>query len=145
MADIEKVITAFKVCKSDNYTCSDCPYNDESCTNTLSADALELLKKQEEQIKNHDESLEKAREEIKWLRGMLKEQESKDRMFHALEDDWKRLKELLKEQEAVVRCKDCKHVKIYENCVKCENAGNPGMFATYHQNDWFCADGEAKE
>lgn len=52
---------------------------------------------------------------------------------------------MLKEQEEVVRCKDCKHVKIYENCVKCENAGNPGMFATYHKNDWFCADGEAKE
>ena len=52
---------------------------------------------------------------------------------------------LLKEQEAVVRCKDCKHGRIYENCVKCENAGNPGMFATYHQFNWFCADGEAKE
>ena len=37
---------------------------------------LELLKEQEEQIKNRDESLEKAREEIKWLRGMLKEQEA---------------------------------------------------------------------
>ena len=36
-----------------------------------------LLKEQEEQIKNRDESLEKAREEIKWLRGMLKEQETK--------------------------------------------------------------------
>ena len=32
---------------------------------------------------------------------LLKEQEHKDRMFHALEDDWKRLKELLKEHEAV--------------------------------------------
>jgi len=38
--------------------------------------AIALLKKQEEQIKNRDESLEKAREEIKWLRGMLKEQEA---------------------------------------------------------------------
>ena len=37
---------------------------------------LAMLKEQEEQIKNRDESLEKAREEIKWLRGMLKEQES---------------------------------------------------------------------
>ena len=36
-----------------------------------------LLKEQEEQIKNRDESLEKAREEIKWLRGMLKAQEAK--------------------------------------------------------------------
>lgn len=39
-------------------------------------DALALLKEQREQIKNRDESLEKAREEIKWLRGMLKEQEA---------------------------------------------------------------------
>ena len=44
----------------------------------------------------------------------------------------------------LVRCKDCKHGIIYENCVKCENAENPGMFATYHQIDWFCADGERR-
>lgn len=42
----------------------------------------------------------------------------------------------------LVRCKDCKHGHKYEFCVKCENAGNPGMFATYHRFDWFCADGE---
>ena len=40
-------------------------------------DAIALLKEQEEQIKKRDESLEKAREEIQWLRGMLKEQEPK--------------------------------------------------------------------
>lgn len=34
---------------------------------------LSMLKDQGEQIKKRDESLEKAREEIKWLRGMLKE------------------------------------------------------------------------
>ena len=33
---------------------------------------------------------------------LLKEQEHKDKMFHALEDDWKRLKELLKEQETIL-------------------------------------------
>lgn len=39
---------------------------------------------------------------------LLEEQEHKDRMFHALEDDWKRVKELLKEQEAKpLRCKTC--------------------------------------
>ena len=53
--------------------------------------------------------------------------------------------ELLKSHPQIVRCKDCKHGRIYENCVKCENAGNPGMFATYHRIDWFCADGERKE
>lgn len=34
---------------------------------------------------------------------LLKEQEHKDRMYHALEDDWKRLKELLKEQEERIK------------------------------------------
>lgn len=43
------------------------------CQRWILKDALSLLKEQEEQIKNRDESLEKAREEIKWLRGMLKE------------------------------------------------------------------------
>lgn len=51
----------------------------------------------------------------------------------------------LKAPDAMTHCKDCKHGRIYENCVKCENAGNPGMFATYHQIDWFCADGECKD
>ena len=50
-----------------------------------------------------------------------------------------------KDMVEVVRCKDCKHGHKYEFCVKCENAGNPGMFATYHRFDWFCADGERKE
>ncbi len=61
----------------------------------------ELLKEQEEQIKNRDESLEKAREEIKWLRGMLKEQnwikcsdkmpEERDSIFAKLKgtDKWR--------------------------------------------------------
>ena len=42
---------------------------------------LSMLKEQEEQIKNRDESLEKAWEEIKWLRGMLKEQEEQSVIF----------------------------------------------------------------
>ena len=37
---------------------------------------------------------------------LLKEQEHKDRMYHALEDDWKRLKELLKKQETEL-CDRC--------------------------------------
>lgn len=36
---------------------------------------------------------------LKEILAILKEQEHKDMMFHALEDDWKRMKELLKEQE----------------------------------------------
>lgn len=49
---------------------------------------------------------------------LLKEQEHKDKMFHALEEDWKRLRALLKEQEnarkrnPVIVCPHCgKRVK----------------------------------
>lgn len=54
---------------------------------------------------------------------LLKEQEHKDRMYHALEDDWKRLKELLKEQEAVTIKKTKEHgFGVYGGiCPKCRN------------------------
>lgn len=76
MPDREKVIKAIETHLSTDISvgCDDCTYeNDGWCTTRVLADALTLLK----------------------------EQEHKDRMFQALEDDWKRLKELLKEQEAV--------------------------------------------
>lgn len=76
----------------------------------------ELLKKQEEQIKNRDESLEKAREEIKWLRGMLKE------------------------QEAVVRCIHCERRGTYDCPVY---VGGDGINS--EPDDWFCADGVSKQ
>ena len=51
----------------------------------------------------------------------------------------------LKEQEAVVRCKDCKHYEPDEYCPgfgdcmgACDNLVN------VHEN-WFCADGERRE
>lgn len=84
MPNTEKVIIGLEICASRNGTCQYkqepiCPYA-EYCQKehyaSLQRDALALLKEQEEQIKNRDESLEKAREEIKWLRGMLKEQEA---------------------------------------------------------------------
>ena len=53
----------------------------------------------------------------------------------------KDVRELLKEQEAVVRCKDCKHK---------EKSVSPSWEAWCNRlhcgcdNDWFCADGEKK-
>ena len=47
-----------------------------------------LLKEQEEQIKSRDESLEKAREEIKWLRGMLKEPEAIEPIKQIEQTEW---------------------------------------------------------
>ena len=86
MADIEKVIKGLEICRHrviSQENCKECPYiydgraKQSNCEGVLHWDALALLKEQEGQIKNRDESLEKAREEIKWLRGMLKEQEVK--------------------------------------------------------------------
>lgn len=75
-----------------------------------------------EQIKNRDESLEKAREEIKWLRRMLKEQEAV-------------------EPVKFVRCKNCKHCdgeRIDKNMIWCKihQFGRP--------DDYYCADGIEK-
>ena len=79
MTDKEKVINTLEHCI---YECfDDCPYEYggavtlKYCHSDLMRDALELLKEQEWQIKNRDESIEKAQEEIKWLRRMLKAQE----------------------------------------------------------------------
>ena len=89
MTDKEKVIKGLEICSEHgswhgldcehNEAYKDCPYRgcETGCIVTIAKDAIALLKEQEEQIKNRDESLEKAREEIKWLRGMLKEQEAR--------------------------------------------------------------------
>lgn len=39
---------------------------------------------------------------LKEILALLKDQEHKDKMLHALEEDWKRLKELLKEQDSLL-------------------------------------------
>jgi hypothetical protein len=54
---------------------------------------------------------------------------------------------LLKEQEAVVRCKDCKHYRAtpgycaYDRIWQ-ENKGH--VWGMYCKPDWFCADGKHK-
>ena len=76
--DKEKVIKGLECCQSKTmlWQHDQCPYNgfDEDCESNLHADALALLN----------------------------EQEHKDKMFHALEEDWKRLKALLKEKEEII-------------------------------------------
>lgn len=82
MIDIEKVIKGLRCIKGDYIPCATCKYANadgygrgnrrkRQCV----SDAIALLEEQEEQIKSRDESLEKAREEIKWPRGMLKKQD----------------------------------------------------------------------
>ena len=55
-------------------------------------------------------------------------------------DPWAKemAEELLKEHEKVVRCKDCKHYEYAIGCVKWHDVCTGG-------DDWYCADGEAKE
>jgi len=130
MADREKVIKGLE-CLSSAEVCngSDCPYYDFDCTQKIAQDALELLKEQEWQIKNRDESIEKAQEEIKWLRGMLKEQV----------------------QEQIVHCKDCKYGLYTGTEYYCDkHSGHENRFGEdqyykeWHNGNWNCADGERR-
>jgi hypothetical protein len=65
----------------------------------------------------------------------------------------------LKEQEAVVRCKDCKHrpkepnFKTYESGFDIEfpegskcpcRCSGDGFYSWYPEDDWFCANGERR-
>ena len=80
------------------------------------SEAIAMLKEQDETIK-----------ELQNAYGYLQKQ------FFEAQD------ELLKEQEAVVRCKDCRHYNI----IGC--AGGFGWCERYdvgHTDEWFCADGK---
>lgn len=82
MADMEKVIKETK----DGIAFAE-SRGFGGLANTM-RDVFALLKEQEEQIKTRNESLEKAREEIKWLRGILKEQEARELTM----DEWREWK-----------------------------------------------------
>ena len=62
---------------------------------------------------------------------------------------------VLKEQEAVVRCKDCKHRPIKPNDYetgfdlefpdgKCPCQCDDGWYSWYPHDNWYCADGERR-
>lgn len=48
---------------------------------------------------------------------------------------------LLKEQDAIVRCKDCKHSCDYTDIFP-NRAYNCTKNGGFHNDSWFCADGE---
>lgn len=83
----------------------------------------------------HFENTAKMGEWVSDALALLKEQEHKDKIFHALEDDWKRLNELLKEQEAVepilIREGRNKNYNDYV-CPRCDNE------VVYEQN--YCSE-----
>ena len=117
--DKEKVIKGLEHCireseHIDDNPCDGCPYfvNDQyGCERTqMEKDALALLKedchncKLECLLQKYDEQKEK-------YDALLKEQEHKDKMFHALEEDWKRLKE----QEETELCDRCGWRRLKSN------------------------------
>ncbi len=76
MADLEKVIKGLECCAKNNCSITDCPYGKEDtsyCIERLSADALTLLKEQEEEIENLKQTCQSMMEGI----CLLKEQEEK--------------------------------------------------------------------
>lgn len=62
MPDREKVIKGLEICKERNYCCPECPYYDRDAemgchSNELMAEALALLKEQEQRINFLEERL----------------------------------------------------------------------------------------
>ena len=141
MIDKEKSKKALECCSGQSIRCGDCPYypvnTDDAdfvkCNDTLCADALELLKKQQHKIWELNEINE-------YLDDVKKDQE------HQID--------VLKEQfdkGILVRCKDCKYGSLYctedvcgETLIEC-NRPDVGDVIEIHGWKWFCADGERKE
>lgn len=127
MVDREKVINEL-VEHIESALAIDSDYVDCVRTDLLQY-TVALLKEQEWQIKNRDESIEKAQEEIKWLRGMLKEQV----------------------REQIVHCKDCKYGLYTGTEYHCDNhsghenrLGEDQYYKEWHNGNWFCADGQRR-
>ena len=54
MSEIDKVIEGLEHCMSAYTTCTGCPYEGTTCTTTLSADVLALLKEQPNVVRCKD-------------------------------------------------------------------------------------------
>ena len=91
---------------------------EEFGTNII-ADAIEMLKEQQEQIDR-----------------LIEENASNAEMAEGV-------KELLKEQEAVVRCKDCIHWDK-GHTEECDNIDSVSFHNGVCKPDWFCTDGERR-
>lgn len=88
---------------------------------------------------------------------LIKEYEYKAKMYHALEEDWKKIKEELKEQETanIYKCQNCGTWVLAENVVRCIDCKNGSLWSDENvivcdklsktrNKNWFCADGEKK-
>lgn len=119
MADKEKVIKGLECCLKEEHPyenpCNDCPYNyvdSESdggfCTERTQADALELIKEQDERIKFLERTINVMPKPVKLL--------------DVFGDHY----------EKIVRCKDCKMNNQCSIQFKFADADNPGnWFCAY--------------
>ena len=65
MADIEKVMEALERCSNhDGKACLSCPYNKQECVDDLCADALKLLKWQQQKYWTLEHDWKMLREKI---------------------------------------------------------------------------------
>ena len=112
MPDREKVIKALEYCITGD--CDSCFYRQQCIKTGIKRDALALLKDDETRIQYLKDHIAMCKEEIERLH---------------------------KEQEAVVRCKECKH--FYK-----DDFGLPICMEhkkLWIKDNWFCADGELKK
>lgn len=123
MHNIDTVINSLKICTKQIGKCSECQYRSADkpmlICREMATDILEILEKQKEEISN-----------IKLA-------------FLTL-PNWNPI---------VVRCKDCKYAeehcsysvfgKTLYVCKHIRQIGREGL--AIHIDDWFCADGEAKD
>ena len=133
MTDREKVINGLESCVISMTKCffnrnKMCPYASVDvchCEQELMRDALDLLQEQEDMGKELTDAME---------------------LVHKKNARIKELTDLLKEQEAVVRCKDCKHRGNSKKCVlsAISEEKNFPLFMLDNRGEWFCADGERR-
>ena len=119
-------MTWLEICGKNRDCSGTCPYGDGTgecedslCREDLMADALVMLKEQQQQIWEHQDHVE-------YLTDKLKEQEEK----------YKKLAEWA--EGHIVFCKDCKHHRK-DTCSAAAGMAFPPP------DDWFCADGERRE
>ena len=125
MPDMEKVIQGLHYCTHLYLGCKECPYfgtstSKASCEYQLKADAIALLKEQEEEIKRLKNELHGFGD----LFGKLSEKTEKT----------------IAEQPKIVRCKNCKYYPNGEGTTTwtpCKEIITPPY--------WFCADGKPRE
>ena len=86
--DRKKVIKALEICKNhDGSNCLECPYFVDECVDDLCADALELLKEQQKQIKA--------------LRLLVEWAEECDFGFDQFPDEYERYKDEIKDMKYI--------------------------------------------